>query len=253
MSQPKLAGGLRPEQLVALGMVGALAALCWAWLLAMPAHGMARSWSPAYFAAMLAMWAVMMAAMMLPSAVPMVLFHARIASGRPADPALSSSALFILAYAAVWALFSAGATALQWGLSEAALLSPTMRTSNNALAAGLLVAAGLYQWTPLKQSCLSRCRSPLDFVMTNWRAGRAGAFAMGLRHGVYCLGCCWVLMLLLFVGGVMNLAWIAGLAAFVLVEKAAPAGHWAGRLAGLGLVAWGALELAYLPDLSLNR
>ena len=110
-----------------------------------------------------------------------------------------------------------------------------------ALAGTVLIVAGLYQWTPLKQACLRHCRSPLEFITAYWRPGARGAFAMGLRHGAYCLGCCWMLMLLLFVGGVMNFAWIAGLALFVLVEKLVPAGHWIGRGAGVLLVAWGAV------------
>ena len=118
-----------------------------------------------------------------------------------------------------------------------------METTSIVLAAALLIAAGVYQWTRLKQACLTRCRSPLEFVLTQWREGSRGAFTMGLRHGGYCVGCCWVLMLLLFVGGVMNLVWIAGLAAYVLVEKLAPAGHWIGRATGLLLIGWGIATL----------
>ena len=121
-----------------------------------------------------------------------------------------------------------------------------MEMTSTVLAGALLIAAGLYQWSSLKQACLRRCRSPLEFVMTQWREGVRGAFVMGLRHGAYCLGCCWLLMLLLFVGGVMNLSWIAGLALFVLIEKTAPAGHWIGRAAGAGLIAWGGVTLAVL-------
>jgi predicted metal-binding membrane protein len=245
VSQARLApGGLRREQLAAIAALVAIVVLAWLALLAMPAHGAVHGWSAHYFAGMLVMWALMMAAMMLPSAAPMVLFHARISGQRAAPHALSANASFTLGYVAVWALFSVGATSLQWGLSEATLLSPMMQASSKTLAAGLLIAAGLYQWTPLKQSCLTKCRSPLDFVMTHWRNGRWGSFAMGAHHGAYCVGCCWLLMLLLFVGGVMNLAWIAALAAFVLVEKLAPGGRWAGRVAGLALVSWGLLELA---------
>ena len=118
-----------------------------------------------------------------------------------------------------------------------------MQTTSIALAGGTLIAAGIYQFTPLKQSCLRRCRSPLEFVMTHWREGSAGAFIMGTQHGMFCLGCCWVLMLLLFVGGVMNIAWIAGLTVFVLIEKIAPAGYWLGRCAGIVLIGWGAVVL----------
>jgi predicted metal-binding membrane protein len=123
------------------------------------------------------------------------------------------------------------------------LLSPMMSIPSRSLAGALLVVAGLYQLTPLKQACLRRCRSPLEFVMTEWRDGRTGALAMGARHGLYCLGCCWVLMLLLFVGGIMNLAWIGGLALFVLMEKVAPAGHWIGRAGGVLLIVLGLATL----------
>ena len=210
--------------------------------------GAPAAWSAGYFALMLAMWVVMMAAMMLPSATPMILLHATLARRRHPRQfaALAANGLFVLGYVAVWSGFAAAAALVQWALAEVALLSPMMHASSAALAGALLVGAGVYQFTPLKQSCLRHCRSPLDFVMSHWRGGARGSFAMGARHGAYCLGCCWMLMLLLFVGGVMNLVWIAGLAAFVLVEKLAPNGHWATRLAGLALVLWGALVLGSL-------
>jgi predicted metal-binding membrane protein len=193
----------------------------------------------------LLMWAVMMAAMMLPSAAPMILLFGTIARRRqttvdsPAD-----AGVFGVGYVVVWAAFSLVAVALQFGLEQAALLSPMMSTTSRALAGAVLIGAGVYQWTPLKQDCLRRCRSPLDFLMTEWREGRRGAFVMGLRHGGYCLGCCWVLMLLLFVGCIMNIAWVAGIAVFVLVEKLAPAGHWIGRGAGVALILWGVATLS---------
>ena len=120
-----------------------------------------------------------------------------------------------------------------------------MAVTNRLLAGGVLIAAGVYQWTPLKQACLRRCRSPLEFLTTEWREGTQGVFVMGLRHGGYCLGCCWILMLLLFVGGIMNMAWIVGIALFVLVEKLAPAGHWIGKAAGALLVLWGFATLVW--------
>lgn len=216
----------------------------------MSAHGMRApaGWSPQYFAVMAGMWIVMMAAMMLPTATPMILLHATLARRRHVlqRAALAANGLFVLGYVAVWSAFALGATVLQWALAEAALLSPMMQASSKGLAGALLVAAGIYQFTPLKQACLRNCRSPLDFIMSHWRNGPAGAYAMGLRHGAYCLGCCWTLMLLLFVGGVMSLAWIAGLASFVLVEKLAPYGHWTTRLAGVALLGWGAVVLATL-------
>lgn len=197
-------------------------------------------WTATHAAVMLTMWVVMMMAMMLPSASPMILFYATLARGHRAkgQPG-GSAAVFSSAYVVVWAGFSVIATALQFALERLAILSPMMELSSTALAGALLIAAGVYQWTPWKQACLRHCRSPLEFVLTQWRAGSWGAFEMGLRHGAYCLGCCWMLMLLLFVGGVMSLAWMAGLALLVLVEKLAPLGHWSSRGVGLVLVAWG--------------
>lgn len=202
-------------------------------------------WTTGYTLLVFVMWAVMMAAMMLPSAAPMILLYGTIVRRRRSSGALSLT-LFVSGYIAAWTVFSGVAVLLQFGLEWLALVSPMMQMTSVSLAALVLIAAGLYQWTPLKQSCLRRCRSPLDFIMTEWRDGNAGAFVMGLRHGVFCLGCCWLLMLLLFVGGVMNLVWIAGLAAFVLIEKLAPAGHWIGQVAGVALIVWGGAILAAL-------
>jgi predicted metal-binding membrane protein len=197
-------------------------------------------WTAAHATVMLTMWVVMMMAMMLPSAMPMILLYASIARGyRAKGQDVGSVAVFVSAYALVWATFSVAATALQFALERLAVLSPMMALSSTAVAGALLIAAGVYQWTPWKQACLRHCRSPLEFVLTQWRAGIWGAFEMGLRHGAYCLGCCWMLMLLLFVGGIMSLGWIAGLALLVLVEKLAPLEGWSSRGVGLVLVAWG--------------
>ena len=207
-------------------------------------------WSLQHASVMLLMWFIMMAAMMLPAALPMLLFYATIARGRQRKGGLYSlTAVFASGYLALWVVFSLAATALQAALEAASLLSPMMEATSIYLAGAVLICAGLYQWTPLKQSCLQHCRSPLEFVLMNWRDGTRGAFFMGLQHGAYCLGCCWLLMLLLFVGGVMNLAWIAGLALFVLVEKLAPAGNWTSRAAGMLLVVWGVTTL-YAPALT---
>jgi predicted metal-binding membrane protein len=212
--------------------------------MAMP---MAVSWTTGYVVLTLVMWSAMMTVMMLPSAVPMLLFYDSIAQKRGAGAtAVGPTVLFGVGYLAVWLGFSVGALLLQYGLDSASLLSPAMQTTSVALAGAILVAAGVYQWTPLKQACLRQCRTPLGFVLTDWREGNGGAFAMGLRHGAFCLGCCWVLMLLLFVGGVMNFVWIAGIALFVLVEKLAPAGHWIGKAAGVVFIAWGGAVLASL-------
>jgi predicted metal-binding membrane protein len=243
------------DRVIVVAALCAVVGLSWAYLLtgagmeSHPMDGMSMptmraQWSAGYFVLMAVMWSVMMAAMMLPSAAPMILLHASIYRRRvPQDAAVRASALFILGYLAVWTAFSLAAAGLQWALAAAALLSEMMRTTSTQVAAALFICAGVYQWTPLKRACLRRCRSPLDFVMAYWREGAWGSFAMGLRHGGFCLGCCWLLMLLLFVGGLMNLAWIAGLAVFVMVEKLAPAGHWVEHAAGLFLVAWGVIAL----------
>jgi len=159
----------------------------------------------------------------------------RKAQQRPFVP----TGVFLLGYLVVWCGFAAVASVAQWGLHTAALRSPLMASTSPFLGGSLLVAAGVFQWTPLKSICLSRCRSPLNLLMTEWRDGIKGTFVMGLRHGIFCLGCCWVLMALLFVLGVMNLLWIAALAGFVLIEKLAPTGQLVGRLTGVLLVGWG--------------
>ena len=245
---------LRRDRVLVVGGLLVVVVLSWAYLLTgagtmqemgdmlMPMSS--GPWTLGHAAVMLVMWSVMMAAMMLPSAAPMILLFGSIARSRHArgEEAIASG-LFGLGYVAVWSVFSVGAVVLQFALERAALLSPMMETTSITVAGVVLSAAGIYQWTPLKQTCLLHCRSPLEFVLTYWREGARGAFMMGTRHGAYCVGCCWVLMLLLFVGGVMNLAWIAGLAVFVLVEKLVPAGHWIGRGAGAVLVGWGIFTL----------
>lgn len=204
-------------------------------------------WTASHALVMLAMWTVMMTAMMLPSASPMILLFATIARAKRArGRSGGSTAVFVLGYLVVWSAFSVLAVLLQFALEKAELLSPMMEATHAAFAAAVLIAAGVYQWTPLKHACLSRCRSPLDFVMQHWREGQGGAFRMGVLHGAYCVGCCWLLMLVLFVGGVMNLVWVLALAALVLVEKLVPAGDWIGRLAGAGMIGWGGLLLLQL-------
>jgi predicted metal-binding membrane protein len=247
----------RRERLAILAALFATAALAWLYLVAMaramPAYEDMRSeamlgvhaWSWPQAGMMFVMWVVMMVGMMLPSAAPMALLYAAVArkAARQGSP-LAPTALFVAGYLAIWTLFSAGATELQWALDRAALLSPMMVSSSPALGAGLLVAAGLWQLTPMKNSCLEHCRAPVQFFARHWRAGRTGAFRMGLSHGASCLGCCWVLMGLLFLGGVMNLVWIAAITLFVLFEKLAPAGARTARLAGAAMIALGAAGLA---------
>ena len=247
---------LRRDRAIALAGVAALTLLAWAVIVQL-ARGMGREgampgiagamatpspapWRPAELLGLFAMWAVMMAAMMLPSAAPVVLLVLGVLRRRNASRLpFGATAAFLGGYLLVWVAYSAAATLAQWGLHSAALLSPDAMRAAPLVAGVLLVLAGVFQWTPLKQACLTHCRSPLHFLSTGWRDGTTGALFMGLRHGGWCLGCCWLLMALLFVAGVMNLAWVAVLAGLVLVEKAAPAGPLLGRAAGAGLCGWG--------------
>ena len=201
---------------------------------------MPMAWTPVDFALMFAMWWVMMVGMMLPSASPMILTFATVnrrkrEHGQPFLPTF----VFTTGYLLVWGGFSLAATLAQWGLERAALMLPTMRTSSAILGGILYVTAGVYQWTALKRACLANCRSPLHFVLNRWHDGWTGALRMGVEHGAYCLGCCVVLMALLFVGGVMNLLWAAAIAAFVLVEKLLPGGQWIARASGAAMIAFG--------------
>jgi predicted metal-binding membrane protein len=207
----------------------------------------ASPWNAGYWLLMLVMWWVMMIAMMTPSAAPVILLYARVArqprsseGGRMMVPTAS----FAAGYLAGWFGFSLAATAAQWLLERAGLMSQMLMWSTSAkLSAALLIAAGAYQLSPLKNACLTRCRSPVAFIARHWRKGQSGAFRMGAIHGATCVGCCGGLMILLFAGGLMNLLWIAGLSAVVLVEKLLPRGPLVARIAGLGLIAWGALLL----------
>ena len=190
------------------------------------------------------MWAVMMVGMMTGTAAPMLLLFAGAQAARGTRGRAAAVTIFGLGYTVVWVAFSAGAALAQWMLHETAMLTPAMAASSGRLGGGILVAAGAYQLTPVKGACLIRCRSPLGFLMTNWRDGALGALEMGLRHGVYCLGCCWLLMCLLFVVGVMNLLWVAALTVFVLAEKIGPFGLIVARLAGAIMIVAGILVAA---------
>jgi predicted metal-binding membrane protein len=186
-----------------------------------------------------AMWAVMMTGMMLPSASPMLLLYGAMARRSAQASAAAAIYAFAAGYLVVWAVFSAGVTAIQRVFAALLLVSPMMEITSSTASAALLLIAGLYQLTPIKLACLRTCQSPLGFLMSRWRKGSSGAFRMGLHHGAYCVGCCWALMLLLFAGGVMNLAVIAALTAFVALEKLAPFGVQGARIAGVLLILTG--------------
>lgn len=246
---------LRRDRAVVITSLVGIITLAWLYILhgagmdmraiadmAMPTATMV--WRPDYFALMLIMWAVMMAAMMLPSAAPTILLYTVIARKRREQGEIVAwTGIFALGYGAVWLAFSLAATTLQWRLDAAALLSPMMMITNAAVAGSVLIAAGFYQWSPFKLTCLRKCQSPLNFFLENWREGAWGALSMGLRHGLFCVGCCWVLMLLLFVGGVMNIVWIIGLSLFVLAEKTMPPSDWLRRAAGTIFIIWGGVTL----------
>ncbi len=262
---------LRRDRIILLSALGLITALSWAYVFSLASDmrdmematemvmpQMQEAWSVTDFALTFVMWAVMMVAMMTPSAAPMILMFAGINRRRQKQqvPYVPTS-VFLLGYLVVWAAFSVLATAAQWGLHTVSLLSPTMVSTTPVLGGILLLVAGIYQWTPLKHACLSKCRSPLGFVLNEWREGRWGAFLMGLKHGSYCTGCCWSLMALLFVAGVMNLLWVAAIAGFILLEKMAPAGKRMGQAAGvlmiaggialLGLTLWGGMQPEMTP------
>ena len=197
-------------------------------------------WSLGSLLPLFLMWAIMMVAMMLPSAAPMLLTFASVARNRrAAERPYVPVTVFAAGYLTIWTLFSILAAAGQWQLHRSALLSPAMASSSAFLAGLLLLAAGVFQFTPLKKSCLTHCRAPLEFIMTRWREGWRGAFGMGLEHGAFCTGCCWALMALLFVLGVMNILWIAALTISVALEKVLPGTKWFSTAAGIALMGWG--------------
>jgi predicted metal-binding membrane protein len=250
----RLESALRSERTVAAVLLG-VSLLAWLWIAAMardmygPMTGasawmMTAQWDLAHLLLLWAMWAVMMTAMMLPTAAPLILLYG--AAARRSAPHTASQQIYALAagYVFAWTVFSLAATALQRVLTSRLLVSPMMEAANHRVSAVLLLIAGVYQWTPLKRACLRTCQSPLGFLMARWRGGRSGAFRMGLDHGLYCVGCCWALMLLLFAGGVMNLAVIVGLMVWVGVEKLAPYGRVASQVTGTLMIAGGLWMLA---------
>ena len=247
---------LRQDRVVVLASLGGAVAIAWVYLLLgagiqmdeMDMGGgqvmlMAPPWTLGYAALIFVMWSIMMVAMMLPSAAPTILLVSALARNRGIGHGVPTAGLFTLGYVLVWTGFSIAATWLQWSLDRAGWLSEAMAATSTMVAGSVLIAAGIYQWTPLKQSCLKHCRSPLAFLLQHWRKGAWGAVTNGVRHGIFCLGCCWMLMLMLFIGGLMNLLWIGGLAVVVLVEKMLPWGGLMSRIIGAALVACGAVTL----------
>lgn len=205
------------------------------------------AWSLSQWIIVFMMWWIMMIAMMLPSASPMVLLYARVLrhaqkNNRIIQFAIPTTA-FVSGYLVSWSGFSIAATTLQWLLEQNDWLSLKMISNNAWLSAGLLITVGFYQLTPLKSACLRHCRSPAEFISSHMKNGHWGALQMGIEHGIFCVGCCWFLMLLLFVGGVMNLLWIAILTLFVLSEKVLPQGRFFSRFAGYFLIIWGTVIL----------
>jgi predicted metal-binding membrane protein len=273
MSDGALEAVLRRDRLVVAGALVIIAALAWGyvfWLAADMAMGgmdmdgfrmipagigiMAPAdapWGAIEFAFVFAMWAVMMVGMMAPSAAPMILMYARVGrQGRAEGKPLAATGWFAAGYVLAWTGFSLAATLVQWVVERAALLDSRMASASNLFGGIVLVAAGVYQWTPLKDVCLAQCQTPLQFLMRHggFRGDVPGCLLLGLRHGAYCVGCCWVLMALLFVGGVMNVLWIAALALLVLLEKLTPFGRWVARAAGVAFVAAGAWMLSVSPQ-----
>ena len=240
-------GGTRAPLVVLLTV---LSLVSWLWIVVMardmygPMTGasawmMTPVWDVPHLALLWAMWAVMMVAMMLPSASPMLLLYGRVARRPAAGASAASRQIYALAagYLLAWTLFSFGATALQRFLAKLVFVSSMMEVTSPVVGATLLFVAGVYQFTPIKEACLRTCRSPLGFLMSRWRPGWSGAFRMGLEHGALCVGCCWALMLLLFAGGVMNLAVIGALTVFVAFEKLTPFGARGARVSGVLLIA----------------
>jgi predicted metal-binding membrane protein len=258
---------LRRDRFVVVAALAAITAIAWIYLLqlsapmsppaasnAMPGMDMAQmgaALAPATrlpllreFLLTFVMWAAMMVGMMTPSAAPMVLLYARVGrhaakEGKP----FAASGWFASGYFLSWTCFALVAALVQEALQHAALITPMMASANWLVSGAVLIAAGLYQWTPLKDACLKQCQSPLGFIQRQggFRSNALGAQRLGLIHGAYCIGCCWALMALLFVGGVMNLLWVAGIAILVLVEKITPAGRLLSRIAGAALVIAGAV------------
>jgi predicted metal-binding membrane protein len=261
---PLVEGLLRRDRVITVAALGVLCALAWFYLLkgaglgavaddmaGMDMTGMAsggaeahpQAWSAGFWALSAGMWWTMMVAMMVPSAAPTILLYGQVqrralAQGQSAE--LAPIGVFAAGYLLVWLGFSLLAVLAQWFLQRNGLISPSgMASQSRWLSASVLIGAGLYQLSPFQNACLSHCRSPAAFLSRHWQAGPWGALRLGVLHGAYCVGCCWMLMALLFVGGVMNLAWVAALTLLIMAQKLLPGGQWVGRVCGVALLAWG--------------
>jgi len=269
-----LSFALRRDRMVVLVALLVLTALAWGYIMWLAAQmsaapattmpnmpGMDRSgmgmmtsafvpWSPVHFLFMFAMWAVMMVGMMTPSVAPIVLIYTQVARRSAIlGQSFAPAGWFVGGYLLAWTVFAAVATLAQWGLESLALITPMMASVSRRFGGALLIAAGIYQWMPIKDACLSQCRAPLSFVQNHggFQTSARGSLRLGLLHGMYCIGCCWALMVLLFVGGVMNLLWIAALMIFVLLEKMIPGGRYFSRFAGLIAMTIGVWTITYYP------
>ena len=229
---------LRHERWIVGGGIALLVALSGAYVATGAGMGGAMAMQPSV-GAVIIMWWVMMAAMMLPSAAPAILLYANVRTMRGSDSPIAATWVFLSGYLALWLLFSIAAAIAQWLLT-----GPTMALDSRPGEAAVLIAAGLYQLSPLKGACVNQCRAPAQFISRHWRPRWTGALRLGLLHGAYCVGCCWLLMALLFVGGVMNLLYVVAIALLVAIEKLAPRGKWIGQVTGLALIFWGAVALA---------
>jgi predicted metal-binding membrane protein len=273
MTDSALEAVLRRDRLVVAGTLAVVVALAWAYVLWLSADmdmgGMDMTgwrmipagtglmapanapWKAIEFAFVFAMWATMMVGMMAPSAAPMILMYARVGRhGSTHGKPLAATGWFAAGYVLAWLGFSLAATIVQWAIERAALLDSRMANVSNLLGGIVLIATGIYQWMPLKDVCLVQCQTPLQFLMRNggFRSDVPGCLLLGLRHGAYCVGCCWALMALLFVGGVMNVLWIALLSMLVLLEKLTPFGRWIARATGVVCVAAGLWMLLVFPQ-----
>ncbi len=245
------------SRLLAVGALGAIIALSWLYLvrmnagmshMAMPAKMPAMAPSlPEQFLAAAVMWSIMMVAMMLPTALPAVTVFGNLARRRAMQThAIAPTSLFVVGYIAAWTAYSVVAAAGQIALARAALLTPMLESASVVLSAVILLTAGAFQFTAFKDACLTKCRTPFAFFLAEWRDGKAGALILGLKHGSYCVGCCWALMTVMFVVGAMNLLWMAALTLFMLGEKVAPARWRLGHVAGGALMLWGLVVAASL-------